>query len=73
MESKEPITNGTCHIYNSKGQRTRQFKINNATSKMYEIAWDGKNQFGQTVASGIYFVTLQTGRKVLTNKFIIMK
>jgi hypothetical protein len=72
-ESEELNSEVTCQIYNSKGQRIRQFKMKNEKYKMNEIVWDRKNQSGEMVASGVYFVTLQSGRKVLTNKFIIMK
>lgn len=35
--------------------------------------WDGKDSLGQSVASGVYFYTLQAGEFRATPKMVIMK
>ena len=35
--------------------------------------WDGRNSFGQRVASGLYFYTLQSGKFKATRRMVIMK
>lgn len=39
----------------------------------YEATWDGKNQFGSTVASGIYFYKLRWGNFEKTMKMTMLK
>jgi len=35
--------------------------------------WDGKNESGESVASGLYFYTIQAGEFNATKKMIIRK
>ena len=35
--------------------------------------WDGKNQLGEPVASGVYFYTLTAGEFTATRKMLIRK
>ena len=35
--------------------------------------WDGRNAFGETVASGVYFYTLTAGEFIATRKMLILK
>lgn len=39
----------------------------------YEVIWNGRDQFGSSVASGIYLVNLQFDRKNFTRKMTILK
>jgi hypothetical protein len=63
-------------IYNIKGQLIRQFnppaggqkfKINN------EVVWDGNDQTGRQVPSGIYFYKLNIGEKSEVKKMLLIK
>ena len=60
-------------IYNVKGQLVRtlvdEFKINNH----YKIVWDGKNDHGIPVASGVYFYRLETDSFSESKKLILMR
>lgn len=51
-------------IYNVKGQKVRQFKINHSKFNINEIVWDGKNEQNEAVSSGIYFYQLMIKEKV---------
>lgn len=42
-------------------------------SKSRATYWDGKNQFGESVASGVYFYTLTAGDFTATRKMLIRK
>jgi hypothetical protein len=39
----------------------------------YEVTWDGKNNIGERVASGVYFYQLQTGSLLETKKMMLLK
>ena len=60
-------------IYNIKGQRVRSFKIQNSKLKINSVVWDGKNDNGEEVASGIYFSNLSIDGKKQTRKMIMIK
>ena len=35
--------------------------------------WDGQDELGQTVSSGLYFYTLTTGTSQITRRMLILK
>jgi flagellar hook assembly protein FlgD len=39
----------------------------------YSIPWDGRNQAGQTVSSGMYLYRIQAGDFVAVKKMLLMK
>ncbi len=57
-------------IYNLKGQIIRQYSIFNNQSS---IVWNGTDNNGQPVSSGIYFYKLKSGKFEQTKKMILMK
>ncbi|MBC8229936.1 T9SS type A sorting domain-containing protein [bacterium] len=71
-------TNVTISIYNLKGQPVRTLFLDNQSTGVYVMKhkaayWDGRNSFGQQVASGLYFYTLQAGKFRATRKMVILK
>ena len=56
-------------IYNLKGQRICQFSIFNNQSS---ITWDGTDQVGKPVSSGIYFCNLIVDGKMLKSKKMML-
>ena len=68
----------TIRIYNLKGRLIRTINLGQKDAGFYmskeRVArWDGKDSFGEKVASGVYFYTLQTGEFRATRKMVIMK
>ena len=57
-------------IYNLKGQMIRQYSIFNNQSS---IVWDGTDDTGKPVSSGIYLYKLKAGNFIATRKMILMK
>ena len=66
------------HIYSAKGESVQQLWLALQTAGAYRTRaraayWDGRNAAGESVASGIYFYTLQAGRFKATRRMVIMK
>ena len=70
--------NVTLHIYAASGVLARTLEVGHQPAGIYRhrsraAYWDGKNQVGEPVASGVYFYTLSTGDFTDTRKMIIRK
>ena len=68
----------TLTIYDLSGQIIRTLEIGHRIAAAYEnrskaIYWDGKNELGEMVASGVYFYTLTAGDYSATRKMVILK
>jgi hypothetical protein len=65
-------------IYSLSGQPVRTLDLGHQPAGHYAtknkaVYWDGKNNFGESVASGVYFYTLQAGKFRATRKMVILK
>jgi hypothetical protein len=60
-------------IYNLLGQRVRTLAQGVYAQGQYRVTWDGRGEFGQTLASGVYFSRLETGSIALVKKMLMMK
>ena len=65
-------------IYNAHGMVIRHLELGHQsagyyTSRIRAAYWDGKNDFGERVASGIYFYQLQTDTVSPLRKMVILK
>ena len=70
--------NVTLTIYDLSGGVVRRLNIGHRLAAVYEsrskaIYWDGRTEFGERVASGIYFYHLSTGDYSATRKMVILK
>ena len=68
----------TLTIYDQRGRVVRRLNVGHQTASVYEsrskaIYWDGRNEVGDRVASGIYFYTLIAGDYSATRKMLILK
>jgi hypothetical protein len=63
----------TLKIYNILGKEVRELVNTSQSTGSYSISWDGKNNEGKEVASGIYFYQLQAGDYKETKKLVLMK
>ncbi|MDE0017142.1 MAG: T9SS type A sorting domain-containing protein [Candidatus Poribacteria bacterium] len=68
----------TIRIYATSGESVRTLVLGSRPAGIYQSRgqaayWDGKNEFGEPVASGIYFYTLSAGRFTATRRMVIRK
>ena len=68
----------TLHIYAVNGTLVRTLTLGHQAAGIYQSRsraahWDGKNEFGEKVASGLYFYTLTAGDFSATRKMLIRK
>ncbi len=71
-------TNVTLTIYNAQGVVVRSLILGHQSAGYYvgrdrAAYWDGRNAFGEQVASGIYFYQLETDAMSLMRKMVILK
>ncbi len=61
-------------IYNARGQLVRTLLDRTAiASGEHTVVWDGKDDAGAIVSSGIYFYRLSGGGKSITRRMLLMK
>ncbi len=68
----------TLHIYSSDGQLVRTLALGKQSAGIYQnrnsaAYWDGKNEYGEAVANGVYFYTLTAGNFTATRRMVIRK
>ena len=68
----------TLVIYDISGKEVRRFHLyqqlaGEYQNKQHAIYWDGRNQAGETVGSGVYFYSLQTAGISQTRKLVIIR
>ena len=65
-------------IYDSTGEPVRRFDlgyqhVGTYTTRGQAVYWDGRNEFGETVGSGLYFYHLSAGDYSATRRMVILK
>ena len=68
----------TINIYNVSGHTVRTLDLGHKSTGSYMTSstaayWDGKNEAGEHVSSGIYFYALQTANFSATRRMVILK
>ena len=68
----------TLTIYDMNGAAVRRMEMGHQAAGLYQnrssaAYWDGRNQDGESVASGIYFYTLRADEFTATRKMLIRK
>jgi len=60
-------------IYNVRGHKVRSLVSGYFDSGEHSVVWDGTDDSGRSVASGIYFYRMKAGDYTATKKMILMK
>jgi hypothetical protein len=61
------------NLYNTKGNRIRELADEEKEADIHKYYWDGKNDSGNVVGSGLYFVHIQAGDYKRTKKIVVVK
>ncbi|MCF7911108.1 MAG: T9SS type A sorting domain-containing protein [Candidatus Cloacimonetes bacterium] len=69
----QPAANVTLKVYNMKGQAIRTLLNAPSEAGNYSLNWDGKDDKGKDVASGIYFSNLSVDGERQTRKMVMIK
>lgn len=65
----EPISVG---VYNLRGQKVRTLVKNSIPRNITELSWDGKDEKGVRLASGIYLLRLTQGTRSVGRKVLLL-
>jgi hypothetical protein len=63
----------TLKVYNVAGQLVRTLVSGEKDANTYTVTWDGKNDRGGAVASGIYFYKMETKDFSQTKKMVMLR
>ncbi len=60
-------------IFNLKGQLVRELSSGHLSQGDHRVVWDGRDDSGKSVASGLYLYRLQTRDASLTRRLLLLK
>jgi hypothetical protein len=60
-------------VYNTLGQVVRVLEDGRRQPGTYDVQWDGRNESGKHVSSGVYFYKIETERFTATRKLLVVR
>ncbi|MCD6166789.1 T9SS type A sorting domain-containing protein, partial [bacterium] len=66
-------THVTLEIYNLLGQRVRTLVDGAIDAGSHTVVWDGRDEFGKIVPTGIYLYRLQSADFVRVRKLVLVR
>jgi hypothetical protein len=60
-------------VYNIRGQKVRSLVNDYMSTGTHQVLWNGTDDYGQTVGSGIYLYVMRAGDYHSTQRMILMK
>lgn len=69
----DPIPNTVLMIYNTLGQKIKKLVDEKQVPGVHRVKWDGTDEQGKHVASGIYFYRLSRGTDGEARKMVLLK
>ncbi len=66
-------THVTLRIYDSAGRQVRNLLDRELAGGVRAVPWDGRNDGGQSMGSGIYIYRLEAGGKMLQRKMVLVR
>jgi flagellar hook assembly protein FlgD len=72
IDYESPVRTSLC-IYNLLGQRVRSLLDEEKSAGHYQVEWDGTNEKGYSVSSGLYFYVLKADKSIDKKKMLLIK
>ncbi|OGU36476.1 MAG: hypothetical protein A2058_07065 [Ignavibacteria bacterium GWA2_36_19] len=63
----------TLIIYDLLGREVKTLINNEQNSGVYKVQWNGENDYGSKVSSGLYIYTIRTGQFNESRKMVLLK
>ncbi len=63
----------TLEVFNILGQKVKTLVNDSRNAGNHNVVWNGKDDAGRAVSSGVYFYRMKNGNYSKTNKMILMK
>lgn len=63
----------TLDVYNVRGMVVKHLFTGSLGAGSFVFAWDGKDDMGQRVASGLYLVTMDYGTQVDIKRLVVIR
>ena len=63
----------TLTIYNIMGQKVRELVADTMQAGTHSVVWNGKDDSGTVVSSGVFVSRLKTGNKVVSSKMMLVR
>ncbi|MEL6824527.1 MAG: T9SS type A sorting domain-containing protein, partial [Calditrichota bacterium] len=60
-------------VYNVLGQEVRSIAAGTFESGLHQLRWDGRDNFGNSLGSGMYFLRIQSSHQVQTQRLMLVK
>ena len=60
-------------VYNTAGQRVTSLVDEELTAGSYKTTWDARDEFGEPIASGVYFYRMLAGDFADTRTMTLLK
>lgn len=63
----------TLKVFDILGRHVITLVNKNQTAGLFNVNWNGMNQYGKKAASGVYFYRLSTGKKSIVRKMLLIQ
>jgi len=60
-------------VFDARGERVRTLMDRAMGEGEHGVTWDGSDDQGRRLGSGVYYYTLQVGDQVITRKLVMLK
>ena len=60
-------------IFNIKGQKVTTLKSEYMTAGDHSVVWNGNDETGKMVSSGVFFYKVETNHETVTGKMLLLK
>lgn len=60
-------------VYNLRGQKVRSLVSGRKTAGDHSVLWDGKDDLGKPVSSGVYYIRMHAGKDGFTRKVVLTR